>query len=301
MGLLGISVPAIGAPGFEYASLYRACKTVLESALQTYFLEESMSRFVRFPRRALACGALLAVALFVGVAGWAWPPSAKPRQEAAKSNDDAFLLEGFRHVEAASVSDALEQISGRKMYMSHRMRPIFPAKFAGFALTVMLKKESNHDPDALKGMLAAIDQGPANSVYVMVVEDGADIAGMGGLMGTAMASRDFSGAVIDGGVRDTAYLQKIGFPVYALGIVPSTSVSHYRFAGANIPVVCDGVAVNPADIIVADADGVVVVPRATAAQVLALAQEMDFKEHSMYAWIEKLKSIQEAVKKFGRL
>jgi len=54
-------------------------------------------------------------------------------------------------------------------------------------------------------------------------------------------------------------------------------------------------------LIVADADGVVVVPRATAAQVLALAQEMDFKEHSMYAWIEKLKSIQEAVKKFGRL
>ena len=302
MRRLGISVPTIGASGFEYMSLYHAGKTVLESALQTDFLEESMSRFVRFPRRALACGAFLAVALFlVGVAGWAWPRSAKARQEAAKPNDDASLLEGFRHVEAASVSDALEQISGRKMYMSHRMRPIFPAKFSGFAVTVMLKKESNHDPDALKGILAAIDQGSANSVYVMVVEDGADIAGMGGLMGTAMASRDFSGAVIDGGVRDTAYLQKIGFPVYALGIVPSTSVSHYRFAGANIPVVCDGVAVNPADIIVADADGVVVVPRATAGQVLALAQDMDFKEHSMYAWIEKLKSIQEAVKKFGRL
>ena len=297
-----LAFPRLGAPGFEYASLYRVRKTVLQSALQTDFLEESMSRFVRFPRRALACGAILAVALLlVGVAGWAWPHSARARQEAAKPNDDASLLEGLRHVEAASVSDALEQISGRKMYMSHRMRPVFPAKFAGFAVTVMLKKESNHDPDALKGMLATIDQGSANSVYVMVVEDGADIAGMGGLMGTAMASRDFSGAVIDGGVRDTAYLQKIGFPVYALGIVPSTSVSHYRFAGANIPVVCDGVAVNPADIIVADADGVVVVPRATAAQVLALAQDMDFKEHSMYAWIEKLKSIQEAVKKFGRL
>jgi regulator of RNase E activity RraA len=275
---------------------------MLEAALQTGFQEESMSRFVRLPRRAFACGAFLAAALFLaGVAGWAWPPSARLGQEAAKSHDEASLLEGFRHVEAASVSDALEQISGRKMYMSHRMRPVFPAKFAGFALTVLLKKESNHDPDALKGMLAAIDQGSANSVYVMVVEDGADIAGMGGLMGTAMASRDFSGAVIDGGVRDTAYLQKIGFPVYSLGIVPSTSVSHYRFAGSNIPVVCDGVAVNPADIIVADADGVVVVPRAAAAQVLALAQDMDFKEHSMYAWIEKLKSIQEAVKKFGRL
>jgi regulator of RNase E activity RraA len=124
---------------------------------------------------------------------------------------------------------------------------------------------------------------------------------MGGLMGTAMSAREFSGAVIDGGVRDVAYLQKIGFPVYALGIVPSTSIHHYRFAGSNIPVVCDGVEVKPADIVVADADGVAVVPRSDAARVLALAKEMDFKEHSMYAYIEKLRSIQEAVKKFGRL
>ena len=120
-------------------------------------------------------------------------------------------------------------------------------------------------------------------------------------MGTAMAARNFSGAVIDGGVRDTAYLQKIGFPVYALGIVPSTSISHYRFAGANIAVACDGVLVNPGDIIAADPDGVVVVPKAVAPKVLKLAQEMDFAEHSMYAYIEKLKSIQEAVAKFGRL
>jgi regulator of RNase E activity RraA len=229
------------------------------------------------------------------------PPLARTRQVDAPAADDASLLDGFRHVEVASVSDALEQITGRKMYMSHHMRPIFPTKFAGFALTVLLKKETNHDPNALDGMLAAIDHGSSNSVYVMVVEDGADIAGMGGLMGTAMNSRNFSGAVIDGGVRDVAYLQKIGFPVYALGIVPSTSVTHYRFAGANIPVVCDGVTVNAADIIVADADGVVVVPRASAPAALKLAQQMDFKEHSMYATIEKLKSIQEAVKQFGRL
>src|SRR5215470_2104768 len=114
-------------------------------------------------------------------------------------DSDAALLEGFRHVEVASVSDAIEQILNRKMYMSHRMRPIFNTRFAGFAVTVLLKKEANHDPNALSGMLAAIDQGPANSVYVMVVEDGNDIAGMGGLMGTAMSARNFSGAVIDGG------------------------------------------------------------------------------------------------------
>ncbi|MEQ1473422.1 MAG: RraA family protein [Candidatus Acidiferrum sp.] len=219
----------------------------------------------------------------------------------APAAEDLALLNAFRHVEVASVSDAMEKLLGRKMYMSHRMRPIFGARFAGFALTVQLKKEANTDPHALDGMLAAIDQGDANAVYVMAVEDGADIAGMGGLMGTAMSARGFSGAVIDGGVRDVAYLTKIGFPVFASGIVPSTSVSHYRFAGANIPVNCDGVPVNAGDIVVADADGVAVVPRAQASQVLALAQEMDFKEHSMYADIEKLKSIQEAVKKFGRL
>ena len=244
---------------------------------------------------AFSSFAIAVIGLSVG------PPLARTRQVDAPATDDASLLDGFRHVEVASVSDALEQITGRKMYMSHHMRPIFPTKFVGFALTVLLKKETNHDPNALDGMLAAIDHGSSNSVYVMVVEDGADIAGMGGLMGTAMNSRNFSGAVIDGGVRDVAYLQKIGFPVYALGIVPSTSVTHYRFAGANIPVVCDGVSVNAADIIVADADGVVVVPRASAPAALKLAQQMDFKEHSMYATIEKLKSIQEAVKQFGRL
>ena len=216
-------------------------------------------------------------------------------------NDEGALLDGYRHVEVASVSDAIEKMSGQRMYMSHRMRPIFPAKFAGIALTVQLKKEENQDPGALQGMLTAIDQGGPNSVYVMVVENGVDIAGMGGLMGTAMAARNFSGAVIDGGVRDVAYLQKIGFPVFALGIVPSTSIHHYRFAGANVPVVCDGVSVSAGDLIVADADGVVVVPRAKAAEVLAIAQDMDFKEHSMYAVIEKLKSIVEAVKQFGRL
>ena len=242
----------------------------------------------------------LLVILLAGIVCLVFSPLGLSRQS-VPAGEDAALLEGFRHVEVASVSDALEQISGRKMYMSHRMRPLFPTRFTGLAVTVLLKKEANKDPNALSGMLAAIDGGGPNSVYVMVVEDGADIAGMGGLMGTAMSARNFAGAVIDGGVRDTAYLQKIGFPVYALGIVPSTSITHYRFAGSNIPVVCDGVPVNAADFIIADADGVVVVPRNLAGQALKLAQELDFKEHSMYAVIEKLKSIQEAVKQFGRL
>lgn len=222
--------------------------------------------------------------------------------QATNASSDASLIADYRRVEVASVSDAIEQLTGKKMYMSHRMRPLFTTKFAGFARTVLLKKdEGNTDPNALNGMLAAIDEGSTDSVYVMVVEDGENIAGMGGLMGTAMAARGYAGAVIDGGVRDVAYLRKIGFPVYATGIVPSTSVHHYRFAEAQIPVTCDGVPVHAGDIVAADSDGVVVVPRDQAQQVLALAQQMDFKEHSMYAVIEQTKSILEAVKKFGRL
>ena len=221
---------------------------------------------------------------------------------AATPLPDSELVAQFRHVEVASVSDALEQITHKRMYMSHRMQPIFTSKFAGYARTVQLKKdEGNSDPEALTGMLEAIDQGSTDSVYVMVVEDGEDIAGMGGLMGTAMAARGYSGAVIDGGVRDVAYLRKIAFPVFATGIVPSTSVHHYRFAGSQIPVVCNGVSVNPGDIVVADSDGVAVVPKAQAQAVLALAQQMDYKEHSMYALIEQFKSIVQAVKKVGRL
>lgn len=227
---------------------------------------------------------------------------AQSNQPAATPLSDSDLIAQFRHVEVASVSDAIEQILHKRMYMTHRMQPIFTSKFAGFARTVQLKKdEGNNDSGALNGMLEAIDQGGADSVYVMVVEDGDDIAGMGGLMGTAMSVRGYSGAVIDGGVRDVAYLRKIGFPVFATGIVPSTSVHHYRFGGSQIPVVCNGISVNPGDIVVADSDGVAVVPKANAQMVLNVAQQMDYKEHSMYSLIEQWKSIVQAVNKVGRL
>jgi len=235
---------------------------------------------------------LCTLILFVAAATGVRLARAQSNPTSSSSLSDTELVAQFRRVEVASVSDAIEQITGKKMYMTHHMQPIFTAKFAGFARTVQLKKdEGNKDPEALTGMLEAIDQGSTDSVYVMAVEDGEDIAGMGGLMGTAMAARGYVGAVIDGGVRDVAYLRKIGFPVFATGIVPSTSVHHYRFAGSEIPLICNGVPVNPGDIVVADSDGVAVVPRAQAQNVLAVAQQMDCKEHSMYAVIEQLKSI----------
>jgi regulator of RNase E activity RraA len=212
------------------------------------------------------------------------------------------LIEGYKTTEVASVADAMEQLYGQKAYMYHDMRPVFTTKFAGPAVTVMMKKEEHKEGGkANQGMLDIIDKSPAGSVYVIVLEDGLDIAAIGGLMSQGMKVRGFVGAVMDASVRDLPQIKKLQFPVYSRGVVPSTSVGHYRFVGANIPVTCAGVKVNPGDIVTADEDGVVVVPRAKAAEVLKKAQELDYTEHQTLALIEKLKSLTEAIAKFGRI
>ncbi len=236
---------------------------------------------------------ILTMLVPIAIAGVAWvgaQPSGDP------------LMEGFRMVEVASVADAMEQLYGTPAHMSHHMRPVFTTKFAGPAVTVLMKKEEHKEGSkASQGMLDAIDAAPAGSVYVMVLEDGGDIAGIGGLMATAMKVRGLAGAVIDASVRDTPQIKKIQFPVFSVGIAPSTSVNHYRFAGVNVPVTCAGVKVNPNDIIVADEDGVAVVPRAHAAEVLKRAQDLDDTEHRMLPFIEKFRSMKDAVAKFGRI
>jgi 4-hydroxy-4-methyl-2-oxoglutarate aldolase len=212
------------------------------------------------------------------------------------------LLQGLREVEVASVADAMEQLYGQQAFMSHEMRPLSAAKFAGPAVTVLMKKEEHKEGSAAsQGMLDAIDSAPPGSVYVMVLENGGDYAGIGGLMATAMKYRGLAGAVIDGSVRDTPQIRKLQFPVFSRGVVPSTTINHYRFAGVNVPVTCAGVKVNSGDIVVADEDGVAVVPKAHAADVLKKAQDLDNTEHSMIPFIEKFRSIKEAVAKFGRI
>jgi regulator of RNase E activity RraA len=196
----------------------------------------------------------------------------------------------------------MEQLYGQRAYMAHDMRPLFTTKFAGPAVTVLLKKEEHKQGVAAsQGMLDAVDTAAAGSVYVMVLEDGADYGAVGALMATAMKYRGLTGAVIDGSVRDTPQIRRLQFPVFSRGVVPSTTINHYRFAGLNVPVTCAGVRVNPGDIIVADEDGVAVVPRARAAEVLKKAQELDDTEHRMLPFIEKYRSLREAVERFGRL
>lgn len=211
-------------------------------------------------------------------------------------------VEGLRYVEVSAVSDAVEQLYGIRACMGHDMRSLAPAKFAGPAVTVLLKKEEHKDGTAaVQGMMDAIDAAPAGSVYVMVLENGLDYGAVGGLMSSAMKARGLAGAVVDGSIRDVPQIRKLQFPVFSRGVAPATTINHYRLAGVNIPVTCDGVRVNPRDIMVGDEDGVAVVPRAHAAEVLKRAQDLDFTEHSMYPFIEKYRSLKAAVDKFGRL
>jgi 4-hydroxy-4-methyl-2-oxoglutarate aldolase len=212
------------------------------------------------------------------------------------------VIEGFRQTEVASVADAIEQLYGRQAYMHHDMRALFKTKFAGPAVTVMLKKEEHREGAAAsQGMIDVIDNSPAGSVYVIVLEDGVDYGAVGGLMATTMKVRGFAGAIVDASIRDLPQIQRIQFPVYSRGVSPGTTVGHYRSVGVNIPVTCAGVTVRTKDIITADEDGVAVVPFENAAEVLKKAQDMDNTEHSMYPFIERFKSLTEAIAKFGRL
>jgi 4-hydroxy-4-methyl-2-oxoglutarate aldolase len=212
------------------------------------------------------------------------------------------IIEGFRQAEVASVADAIEQLYGRQAYMHHDMRALAKTKFAGPAVTVLLKKEEHKEGSAAtQGMIDAIDKSPAGSVYVLVVEDGLDYGAVGGLMSTTMKVRGLAGAIVDASIRDLPQIQRIQFPIYSRGVSPGTTVGHYRCVGVNVPVTCAGVSVKPKDIIAADEDGVVVVPAEKAAEVLKKAQDLDNTEHSMYPFIERFKSLTEAIAKFGRL
>ncbi|MBC2665853.1 RraA family protein [Novosphingobium flavum] len=251
---------------------------------------------------SLTAGAALALAAATPAqAQSAAKPAAEPTVAAPVAAADP-LVTAFALLETGSIADAIEQLYGIKTYMSHQMRPVQQEKMAGRAVTVFFKKEENKDGSAaIGGMINVLDTAPAGSVFVLGMEDGLDYGAIGGMMTTTMKSRGLAGAISGGGLRDLGQIRKLGFPVWGASIVPSTTVGHYRFAGSNIPVSVGGVTVNAGDIIVADADGIVVVPADKAAAILPKAQENDFVEHATLPYIEKYKSLKKAVDTFGRI
>jgi 4-hydroxy-4-methyl-2-oxoglutarate aldolase len=152
-----------------------------------------------------------------------------------------------------------------------------------------------------KHSVEMIDNAQPGEVGVIVMEGTLDIAAMGNLMGTAAVARGMAGMVLDGAVRDVWDLKRMGLTVYARSVSPATAVGRYATVARNVPVECAGVSVKPGDIIVADGDGVVVVPQDRAAEVLKKAQEIDEREIKMYPFIRRTKSLQKAIELFNRI
>ena len=187
-----------------------------------------------------------------------------PRASTAVSDDELRALAGFG---TATIYEA----SGLDCALDPALRPIYPgARLAGRALPVR-----THPADNLALHLALEHAGPGD---VLVVDGRQELCGYWGeVLAVAAQARGVAGLVMDGGVRDIVEQEQLGFPVFSRGIcVRRTGKAHRGIVGARLPVA--GVLVQPGDAVVADADGVVVLPPEAVAPTLDASRARIAKE-----------------------
>ena len=217
----------------------------------------------------------------------------------SKGSFSPEVIQAFRGITTASVADALwaEGISG---HMTHEVKPIFPTKIVGPAVTVREEPTSERVPPS--HALELIDECDPGSVIVIAIDGFRDVAVWGGLMTAGAVVNGLEAAVLDGGVRDVEEIERDHhFPVFARGIVPSTTVGRFKTVAANVPVTVGGVTVSPGDLIVGDRDGVVVVPAALVGKVLQSALEIEERERAQTRLIRETKSILKGLAKYQRI